>query len=141
MEFAIFVAPVTKKNHQQIMKCGNRRWIGPSAQYKRFETACGYAISQNVKKRIDFPVNVRARFYVATRRIVDLTNLLEAIDNVIVKYGVLKDDNANIIQGHDGSRVYVDRKNPRIELEILPIHVYDVYNRCTQIDEPGKQRY
>lgn len=53
-----------------------------------------------------------------TKRRVDLTNLLEAIDDVLVKYGVLKDDNSEIITSHDGSRVLYDKNNPRTEVVI-----------------------
>lgn len=53
-----------------------------------------------------------------TKRRVDLTNLLEAIDDVLVKYGVLKDDNSEIITSHDGSRVLYDKDNPRTEVVI-----------------------
>ena len=48
----------------------------------------------------------------------DLTNLLEAADDVLVKYGVLADDNSNIIVSHDGSRVMYDPKFPRTEIII-----------------------
>ena len=53
-----------------------------------------------------------------TKRRVDLTNLLEAIDDVLVKYGVLKDDNSEIITSHDGSRVLYDKDRPRTEVVI-----------------------
>ena len=67
---------------------------------------------------IDFPVNVTCIFYMPTRRACDLTNLLEAIDDVMVKAGLLKDDNYNIIASHDGSRVLYDKANPRTEVII-----------------------
>ena len=53
-----------------------------------------------------------------TKRRVDLTNLLEAVDDMLVKAGVLADDNRDIVAGHDGSRVYYDKDNPRIEIDI-----------------------
>lgn len=53
-----------------------------------------------------------------TKRRVDLTNLLEAIDDILVLNGVLSDDNSQIIVSHDGSRVYYDKQNPRTEVEI-----------------------
>lgn len=31
---------------------------------------------------------------------------------------VLEDDNSKIVAAHDGSRVEIDRKNPRVEIEI-----------------------
>lgn len=46
---------------------------------------------------IDYPVEVKCLYYMPTRRRVDLTNLLEATDDVLVKCGVLEDDNSKII--------------------------------------------
>ena len=53
-----------------------------------------------------------------TRRPIDLTNLNEAIHDILVKAKVLMDDNRNIIASTDGSRVYWDKTNPRVEITI-----------------------
>lgn len=70
---------------------------------------------------IDQPVNVAAKFYMPTRRRVDLTNLNEALHDILVNYGILTDDNAKIIVSTDGSRVYWDKENPRIEVIITAV--------------------
>lgn len=67
---------------------------------------------------INEPVEVKCLFYMKTKRAVDLTNLEEAIDDILVKYGVLADDNNNVIVSHDGSRVLYDKDDPRTEIEI-----------------------
>ena len=51
-------------------------------------------------------------------RRVDLSNLLEATCDILVHYGVLDDDNSRIVCSHDGSRVLLDRENPRAEITI-----------------------
>lgn len=53
-----------------------------------------------------------------TRHRVDLTNLLNATNDILVDCGVLKDDNSRIIVSHDGSRVKYDKENPRAEIFI-----------------------
>jgi Holliday junction resolvase RusA-like endonuclease len=58
------------------------------------------------------------------RRKVDLSNLLNAVDDAMVKSGLIIDDNRDIIAGHDGSRVFHDKINPRIELEIKELKNY-----------------
>ena len=63
-------------------------------------------------------MNVRYLFYMKTHRRVDLVNLMEAMDDILVGKGILKDDNASVIAGHDGSRVLYDKENPRVEIEI-----------------------
>ena len=51
-------------------------------------------------------------------RRVDLSNLLESTCDILTHYGVLQDDNSRIVASHDGSRVLLDRKNPRAEIYI-----------------------
>lgn len=63
-------------------------------------------------------VNVRCVYYMKTARRVDLANLIEATTDILVKARVLEDDNSKIVSAHDGSRVELDRKNPRVEIEI-----------------------
>lgn len=63
-----------------------------------------------------------------TRRRCDLTNMLEAVDDIMVKYKLLQDDNCKIIVGHDGSRVLYDKENPRTEITITPIGEDDISN-------------
>ena len=53
-----------------------------------------------------------------TRHQVDLTNLQAAIDDILVHYKVIKDDNYSIIVSHDGSRVFYDKEHPRTEVYI-----------------------
>lgn len=105
--------PVTKKNSQQIVYKYGRPLIIASKAYKRYEKE---AMQFLKPLGIDYAVNVRCLFFMPTHRRVDLTNLLEAIDDVMVKAGTLKDDNCLIVAAHDGSRVYVDKDNPRTEI-------------------------
>lgn len=110
--------PTTKKNSQRIVMAGNRPIVIPSKAYKQYEKD---AILFLRPLGIDYPVNIKCLFYMKTHRRVDLTNLLEAIDDVMVKAGTIKDDNSEIVAGHDGSRVYYDKENPRTEIYIEEI--------------------
>lgn len=116
------IPPKTKKNHQRIMvnrKTG-KHFVAPSEQYEVYERDCGWFIQPPIEP-ISYAVNVRCIFYMPDKRRCDLTNLEEAIDDILVKHGVLADDNYNIIAGHDGSRVRIDRENPRTEIYIEDI--------------------
>ena len=48
-----------------------------------------------------------------------LKKLVEATDDILVRAGVLADDCASVVAGHDGSRVLLDRQRPRVEIEII----------------------
>ena len=126
------VKPVTKKNSQQIItnpKTG-RPFIIPSAQFRTFEKECKPYMLQikNEIWQIKYPVNVQCVFYVDRKLRYDLTNLLEAIDDVLVNYSIILDDNRDILASHDGSRVFYDKFNPRIEIEISEMENYSQWN-------------
>jgi hypothetical protein len=67
---------------------------------------------------IDQPVQLVYLVYTGTKRIVDDLNLYEALDDILVKEKVLKDDNRKIIRSRDGSRVLYDKERPRAEIFI-----------------------
>ena len=119
-EYTIPIDPKTKKNSQRIIIAGGRPMIMPSKQYKEYEQQAMYYIKRP-SDPISSPVNVKCLFYMATRRRVDLNNLLECATDVLVKAGVLADDNSSIVIGHDGSRVHYDKDNPRTEIIITEV--------------------
>lgn len=120
MKFTIPFPPVTKKNSQQIYinKKTGKRFVSQSKQYKEYERASCFALNGTYRKKIDFPINLAAVFFMPTARRVDLVNLIEALQDVLVKAGMLADDNSKIVVSTDGSRVAIDRKHPRTEVEI-----------------------
>lgn len=124
----IGLIPVTKKNNPRIVvpKGSAHPFIMPSEKYVQYEKDCGWWLKGKGLK-IDAPVNVKAHYYMPTRRRVDLTNLHEALHDVLVHYGVLKDDNSNIIVSTDGSRVFYDKENPRTEVWITEAADYEVF--------------
>lgn len=115
MHITIPLIPVTKKNSQQIIRNGGRMMIIPSKKYRQYESDCMPFLNP---KGINYPVNVKALYFMPTRRRVDLVNLHEALCDVLVKYGVIEDDNSKIIASMDGSRVLYDKENPRTEIYI-----------------------
>lgn len=124
LSITIPLKPITKKNSQRIAtrKINGKYvpFILPSKAYVQYEKDSGYfIIGQGLK--INYPVNVQCVYYMPTRRRVDLTNLMEATHDILVKYEVLEDDNYKIIQSVDGSRVEYDKDNPRTEIVITAL--------------------
>lgn len=130
IRIVIPLTPVTKKNSQQIKyrwgrdkTTGARKsipYISPSEAYKRYADEAGWFITGGLRNMmISAPVNIKCIYYMPTTRKVDLTNLLEATDDVLVKYRVIADDDSDIVVSHDGSRVIKDKKaKPRAEITI-----------------------
>jgi len=120
IKFTIPIEPRTKKNSQQIFKKANGKpFITQSNIYKQYEKDCKYFMPKI--DTITTPVNIKYSFYRSTRRLCDLNGLIQAMDDILVKYKVILDDNFTIVAGHDGSRVFIDKDNPRIEVEINKI--------------------
>lgn len=125
IQFTIDTPPRSKKNSQRILvnrKTG-RPFISPSDAYKAYHKAALMLIPAAARRKIDYPVNVKAVFYMPTRRDCDLCNMLEALCDVLVDAGVLADDKYKIVAGHDGSRVGYDKEHPRTEVTIARMEV------------------
>ncbi len=121
-KYLIPLAPVTKKNSQQI--CVNLRtgkpFVSQSKQYRAYEEQAKYFLIPKPPNPIDYPVTVKCVYYMPTKRKVDTANLNAAIHDILVKYGVLADDNRDVIASTDGTRTFYDKQNPRAEVEITP---------------------
>lgn len=118
MKLTLYGDPRTKKNSARILQGrGGRRFVAPSAAFEEYQTGCLWQI-RSPPEPISARVNVRCVYYMATRRKVDLANLIEATCDILVTAGVLEDDNSHIVAAHDGSRVDYDKQNPRVEIWI-----------------------
>ena len=123
MHITLNGTPRTKKNSQRIIRFGRGSRIIPSQAYMDYAEACEVQllVQRATNAGIDYPVNVSCVYYMPTRRKVDLTNLNEAIHDILVDNFVLIDDNRDIIASTDGSRVEYDKQNPRVEITITPL--------------------
>ena len=115
--------PKTKKNCMEIKyRRGNHGqmipFIGQSDRYIQYEKDCKWFLRPPRNGTITEKVNIRYAFYRQKKTRVDLSNLIAASDDILVKYGIIEDDNYNIVTGHDGSRIYFDKDNPRTEITI-----------------------
>lgn len=122
ISFTVKLPPVSKKNSQQILtnRATGKPFVMPSAVYKNYESAAMWFIPRPLQP-IDRPVNVKCLFYMPTKRKCDLVNMQEAILDIMVKAGLLADDNYSIVQSMDGSRVLYDKENARTEIEITEV--------------------
>ena len=119
IKIIIPITPITKKNSQQIVinKATGRPFVMPSKNYKEYEKQAGWYIDKR-NANINVPVNIKCLFFMPTKRRVDLANLISAAMDLLVHYGVIEDDNCNIVVSNDGSRVYYDKEHARTEIYI-----------------------
>lgn len=130
ISFVLKGDPRTKKNHQMIAGSGKRcpvckkpakQWIRQSGYHDEYAELAKRQLYPRPPRPIECPVNVKCVFYMKTRRRVDALNLLATIDDLLVDVGILADDNSKIVAGHDGSRVFHDPGNPRVEITITKL--------------------
>ena len=89
----------------------------PSPQYRKYEAD---ALKQIHKpsEPVTCACNAQYRYFMPNARKCDLVNLMQATNDILVKGGVIADDNYTIVASHDGSGVWVDKENPRVEITI-----------------------
>ena len=122
MQIIIPTNPITKKNHGRIVQ---KRYPSgksipimlPSEAYKKYEALAKPYIPV-LSTPINYPINLEVHYYMGTKRLCDITNLLQATCDILVKYKVLEDDNYTIVASTDGTRVEYDKENPRAEIFI-----------------------
>lgn len=114
---------IPKKNSQQILfnQRTKKPFIQQSDRYLQFERLCGYYLNKYNDLNINKPINLKCTFYVPDKRRRDLANLLESIQDILVKYGVIADDNYLIVQSVDGSRIVYEKNKSEtiIEIEVI----------------------
>ena len=116
----------SKKNSQEIRKNWKtgKYFIAQGKLYEQFEKDCKYFLIKYSDYKINYPINLKCLFFVNDKRRRDLTNLENAIADILVKYKILKDDNYNILAGWDGSRIiYRPEQEPEIVIEITKMEV------------------
>lgn len=128
IHFVIYGDPKGKKNSQSIIRVGGRPMIIQGKVYRGYEATAKKYVPK-LTRPLPGPVNVKAVFYRRERRNVDLTNLLEALDDVLVKYGVLADDGRDVLASHDGSLVLWDKENPRTDVTISGKEDYEQWKK------------
>ena len=122
IHLTIFGNPRPKKNNMRHARRRNGSlMLIQSQNYIDFaELAKPQLLQQYKDNAIDYAVNVKLIYYRADNRRTDLVNLQNATLDILVDANVLADDNYKIVQSCDGSRVYVDKDNPRTEIYISP---------------------
>lgn len=122
--FTITGRPAVKKNNQKVVTTYSRRFgrnithkIDTGA-YKVWHASALQQFAEIVKPEepIWYTSNLRCYFFMPTIGTVDLSALYEGIQDVMKEVGIIVDDNYRIIAGHDGSRVFYDPDNPRMEI-------------------------
>ena len=120
VEITIPGRPMTKKNHQQILR--NKRtgkpFVVQSEAYQNYETACLWHLKTYRGPKFTGPVRVACRYWMPNRRSwPDLPGLYQATADILEKAGIIANDR-NIVSMDGSEIVGIDRERPRVEIEI-----------------------
>ena len=130
LRFVLYGDPRTKKNSQIPIIAKTKSGaeyirIIPSNEFTKYERTCLRQITGKQRLMINQRINCCYLWFMKTHRVVDKTNLQEAMDDILKDAKVVTDDNCRVIAGHDGSRVYYDKDNPRVEVTITKLEDED----------------
>ena len=101
--------PITKKNHGQIVKRGNKLGYIQSEAYRNYEDACLWQLAGK-KLHISGIVVVECKYY--------LPNKKSWPDLILTKAGVIDDDKWICSYG-ESCIAGIDKENPRAEIRIM----------------------
>lgn len=110
--------PITKKNHGQIVKRGNKLGYIQSEAYRSYEDACLWQLAGK-KLHISGIVVVECKYYLPNKRSwPDLIGLLQATSDILTKAKVIDDDKWICSYG-DSCIAGIDKENLRAEIRIM----------------------
>jgi Holliday junction resolvase RusA-like endonuclease len=116
--------PRPKKNSMNFKRLRNGRTVLlQSDTYNAYKDIFMLQIKSIWKNKepINQKVNVKCVYYRGDNRKCDLVNLQNGTLDLLVESGVLRDDNFKIVYSMDGSRIFYDKENPRVEITITTI--------------------
>lgn len=132
--YVIEGAPRTKKNSLRRIRRGRRTFTVPSAAHEAWEAKALPQLRGQLARTCTFvshdrgivkyggkltePLNMRALVYRERGGRADLLNYLAAVSDALEHAGIVADD--KLIVAVDGSRLRIDRKRPRVEIELTP---------------------
>lgn len=129
IRLVIIGAPRTKKNHGRVIQRGKRRFHVPSEAHEAWATAAVFQLQVQARRLpsdlpvvllpyFTAPVNLCARIYRDADR-GDAVGYYQAIADVLEDAGIVAND--RLIASWDGTRLYVDRRRPRVEIDLSPL--------------------
>lgn len=105
----------SKKNQKQ--RTG-RFLVSSKAYQEREKEQLKSLVGQVEQLRLNQELKVNYKFYMPDNRKSDLSNKVESINDLLVKYWLLEDDNRMIIKELNMRCEWVDKNNPRCEIVI-----------------------
>lgn len=113
----------SKKNEHFAKLIKGKICVFPSTKYqKRENDQMKWLMADKIRPlKLDKPLKVVYKFRFPDSRKTDLSNKLESINDLLVRYGLFADDNHEILACIEATSMGIDKENPRCEIEIYEI--------------------
>jgi Holliday junction resolvase RusA-like endonuclease len=123
MRITLYGRIPSKKNSKNIIKRWWRTFIVSSKEYIKWEKEQIEYLWDNQTEILEWlpPYKIEYNFYLPDKRKTDLSNKVESINDMLVKFWCIEDDNCEIIQELHIYFKWVDKENPRCEIDILKL--------------------
>lgn len=108
---------ISKKNGQKIIRCGKFPKIMPGDAFVNWEQFALSHLMNQPSWQGAYPVRLHCFFYRQTKQKFDFSNMLESVQDTLVKAGTLEDDSyRHVIPVIDG--MSIDKEHPRTKVII-----------------------
>ena len=108
----------SKQNSKKIVRNGSRVRLISSDAYKSWHTDATIQLYKQRVKAVGIEhCSIELDIYFPDMRVADLTNKAESVMDLLVDFGVLKDDNWKVVHSVT-IKGDIDRDNPRVEIRI-----------------------
>jgi Holliday junction resolvase RusA-like endonuclease len=121
MKITLYGRIPSKKNSKNIIKRWWRTFIVSSKEYIKWENEQIEYLWDNQTEILEWlpPYKIEYNFYLPDKRKTDLSNKVESINDMLVKFWCIEDDNCEILQELHIYFKWVDKENPRCEILLL----------------------
>ena len=113
----------SKKNAHFAKYVKGKICLFPNTKYQQWENdQIKRLMADKIRPlKLDKPLKVVYKFRFPDSRKTDLSNKLESINDLLVRYGLFVDDNHEILACIEATSMGIDKENPRCEIELYEI--------------------
>ena len=124
--------PVTKKNSQRLVTIGGHPRILQSKRFLEYQASCLEQIRYMYRdlQPVREGSTMVCVYHRQDNRRCDLSNLMEATQDILVEAGVLPDDGHKYLRRIVAQWGEIDKANPRVEITIVTVEGEEHDQEC-----------
>lgn len=121
MNFTLTGHIVSKKNSKRAFMRNGRQFVLPSLAYADWEKDALRQLTIQKVRPVQSPVSLKMNLWARDNRTSDLENKVSSIQDLLVKAGIIPDDDWKTLPEVSAIYMGLDKKNPRAEVELISL--------------------